>query len=74
MIRIEGISKEFKEGIGSKKVRALEDLNLAIHKGKVFGFLGPNGTGKSTAIKILMTTWVGTWGTWGNMGTTPYFY
>lgn len=37
MIRIEGISKEFKEGVGSKTVRALEDLTLEIHKGEVFG-------------------------------------
>jgi len=54
VIRIEGISKEFKEGIGSRKVKALEHLTLDIHKGEVFGFLGPNGAGKSTAIKILI--------------------
>jgi ABC-2 type transport system ATP-binding protein len=54
MINIEGISKEFKEGIGFKKVKALEGLTLDIHKGEVFGFLGPNGAGKSTAIKILI--------------------
>src|SRR3989304_5853789 len=54
MIKIEGISKEFKEGIGSRKVKALEHLTLEIHKGEVFGFLGPNGAGKSTAIKILI--------------------
>ena len=52
--KIEGISKQFKEGISAKRVRALEDLNLEIHKGEVFGFLGPNGAGKSTAIKILI--------------------
>ena len=54
MIRIEGISKEFKEGIGSKRVKAVEDLTLEVHKGEVFGFLGPNGAGKSTTIKVLI--------------------
>lgn len=34
MIKIEGISKEFKEGIGSKRVRALENISLEIHKGE----------------------------------------
>jgi ABC-2 type transport system ATP-binding protein len=54
MITIAGISKEFKEGIGAKGVRALEGLDLEIREGEVFGFLGPNGAGKSTTIKILI--------------------
>lgn len=54
MITIAGISKEFKEGIGAKRVKALENLDLDIHEGEVFGFLGPNGAGKSTTIKILL--------------------
>ena len=54
MITIQGISKEFKEGITGKRIRALESLELEIKQGEVFGFLGPNGAGKSTTIKILM--------------------
>jgi ABC-2 type transport system ATP-binding protein len=54
MITIQGISKEFKEGITGKRVRALESLDLEVVSGEVFGFLGPNGAGKSTTIKILM--------------------
>ncbi len=54
MITIHGISKEFKEGITGKRVKAIEALDLEIEHGEVFGFLGPNGAGKSTTIKILM--------------------
>jgi len=54
MITINSISKELKEGITGKRVKALEGLDLEIKQGEVFGFLGPNGAGKSTTIKILM--------------------
>ena len=32
---------------------AVDDLNLEIPKGEIFGFIGPNGSGKTTAIKML---------------------
>lgn len=54
VIDMQGIDKEFRKGLGARKVRALSDLTLSIEAGEVFGFLGPNGAGKSTTIKILM--------------------
>ena len=51
-IEISGLSKTYKQK-GSRQVRALEHLDLAIPRGAIFGLLGPNGAGKSTTINIL---------------------
>jgi len=32
---------------------AVNDANLTVKQGEIFGFLGPNGTGKTTTIKVL---------------------
>jgi len=34
--------------------RALEDVNLTVEAGEVFGLLGPNGSGKTTALRLLL--------------------
>jgi ABC-2 type transport system ATP-binding protein len=54
MIVLEHVSKEYRAGLGVRKVLALEDLTLQVPQGEVFGFLGPNGAGKSTTIKTLL--------------------
>ena len=35
-------------------VVALDSLDLEVHRGEVFGFLGPNGSGKTTTIRLLL--------------------
>lgn len=36
------------------RIRAVDSLNLEIEQGTVFGFLGPNGSGKTTTIRLLL--------------------
>ena len=48
------LSKVYVSSFGKKRVRALNELNLAINKGTIFGLLGPNGAGKTTLVKLLL--------------------
>jgi ABC-2 type transport system ATP-binding protein len=48
---IKGLYKTYNDG----KVKALNGVDLTIHKGEIFGLLGPNGAGKSTLINVLTT-------------------
>ena len=47
-ISIRGLTKRY------GALTALNDLNLEIHRGEIFGFLGLNGAGKTTAIRLLL--------------------
>lgn len=49
MIQFDHVSKKY----GKSAVLAVDDLNLTIEKGKLFGMIGPNGAGKSTSIKLM---------------------
>lgn len=53
-IKITDLSKTYKKGVRQQSIEALTGLDLEVKKGEVFGFIGSNGAGKSTTIKILM--------------------
>ena len=67
-VETRGLTKIFKSKLGSpgqglglfrrkesRTVRAINNLNLEIKTGELFGLLGPNGAGKTTLVKILST-------------------
>jgi ABC-type multidrug transport system ATPase subunit len=49
VINVKHLSKDFKE------IKAVDDLSFSVPQGKVYGFLGQNGAGKSTTIRMLLT-------------------
>ncbi|MCI0492224.1 MAG: ABC transporter ATP-binding protein [Planctomycetes bacterium] len=54
VIETRALSKIYRDFWGRPKVRALKALDLEIKQGEVFGLLGPNGSGKTTTIKLLL--------------------
>jgi ABC-2 type transport system ATP-binding protein len=54
VIETRNLAKVYRDFWGREKVRALKPLDLNIRKGEIFGLLGPNGSGKTTTIKLLL--------------------
>ncbi len=52
VIEIEGLRKEY--GRRGARATAVDGLDLVVPEGGVFGFLGPNGSGKTTTIRCLL--------------------
>ena len=53
VIRVERLKKEFRQGFFMRRVLAVRDISFQVDRGDIFGFLGPNGSGKTTTIKVL---------------------
>ncbi|HVX11872.1 MAG TPA: ABC transporter ATP-binding protein [Pirellulales bacterium] len=54
IIETRNLSKVYRDFWGRQKVRALKALDLEVRRGEIFGLLGPNGSGKTTTIKLLL--------------------
>ena len=55
VIETEKLTKTYEGGMfSSQDVHALKDLDLVVNSGEIFGYLGPNGSGKTTTIKMLL--------------------
>src|SRR5258708_40101745 len=55
-VEIENLTKDYEVGAARKrKVRALDGLSLTVNRGEIFGFLGANGAGQTTTLKLLMS-------------------
>lgn len=53
-IRITDLHKVYREGFWGRKRVGLQGISFTVPEGKIFGFLGANGAGKTTAIKIAL--------------------
>ncbi len=54
-LKIEKLTKIYSKN-SPKEIRALNNLNLEVKEGEIFGLLGPNGAGKTTFLNILAGT------------------
>ena len=54
-LKVENLTKIY-SGKSSNKIKALNNLNLEVKEGEIFGLLGPNGAGKTTFLNILAGT------------------
>ena len=54
-LKIEKLTKIYSKN-STKEIKALNNLNLEVKEGEIFGLLGPNGAGKTTFLNILAGT------------------
>ena len=66
-----GTTKIYSYGFLGKKQKALHNLNLTVPQGAIYGFLGANGAGKTTGIKMLIGLQFATEGSVRIFGKSP---
>lgn len=53
-LKVENLSKVFRGGVFEKDKHVLQSLSFAVPEGKTTGFIGVNGSGKTTSIKCVL--------------------
>lgn len=71
ILELRNLSKTFRTGLLGRKVPALRDVSLVLRRGESLGYLGPNGSGKTTSIKCILTLIRPTTGTIRLFGEDP---
>lgn len=54
VINIENLTKVYKKFLSKTKIAAVNNLDLKVYDGEIFGLLGPNGSGKTTTLKTVI--------------------
>lgn len=54
VIEAQNLTKIYTTPFSRYRVKALDNFNLQVFQGEIFGLLGPNGSGKTTAMKIFL--------------------
>lgn len=54
VIETRKLTKIYESAFGGQDVNALTELDLSVKAGEIFAYLGPNGSGKTTTIKMLL--------------------
>jgi ABC-2 type transport system ATP-binding protein len=54
VLRADDLAKTFRLGFFRKRIEAVRQASFEVRRGEIFGYLGPNGSGKTTTLKMLM--------------------
>ena len=71
ILSAEHVAKTFRVGFWGRPVEALRDVSFELRAGESLGYLGPNGSGKTTSIKCILSLIRPTSGTLRLFGADP---
>ncbi|MGE5384811.1 MAG: ABC transporter ATP-binding protein [Betaproteobacteria bacterium] len=54
VLEFEGVVVDYRKGLRGKSFRALHEIDLTVGRGEAVGFIGNNGAGKSTTLRVIL--------------------